>query len=121
MTRAHRAAQLSAAEAHGEAAASPHERRDVLEDRILLIQVLVHCADLHTPTLEPAMARRIAENLSKENEAQAEMEKAAGLKVTVMLAGSAQAKAAMEISFIQFVVRCVLLCLVVLCAVCCAV
>lgn len=77
----------------------------MMEERVLTVQILVHCADLHTPTLEPKISRRIAESLGREFERQAELEKAAGLKVTVMLAGTAQAKAGMEISFIQFVVR----------------
>lgn len=87
------------------AADSPQDRKDLFEERLLLVQILTHCADLHTPTLEPAVARRVAESLSLENEKQAELEKGAGLKVTVMLAANTQSKAAMEVSFIQFVVR----------------
>lgn len=105
LDRGRRMAAAAAAAGAEEAHEAAPARRDVMEERVLLLQVLVHCADLHTPTLEPAVARRVAESLGRENEKQAEQEKGAGLKVTVMLAGSPQARAAMEIGFIQFVVR----------------
>lgn len=67
-----------------------------LEDRQFLVTLLLHSADLCNPTLEPPMARRLAEGVSAEFEAQAALERAAGLPVTVMLAGTPHLKAAQE-------------------------
>lgn len=67
--------------------------------------MLLHCADLHAPTLEPHINRRIAEELGREQAAQAELERVAGQPVTVMLAQSVPSRAALEISFIRFIVR----------------
>lgn len=83
----------------------PPLRPESEDDRRLLIKFATHVADLHTPTLEPEVSRRVAFALGEEFEAQAEKERAAGLQVTVMLANSAQARAGMELSFGQFVVR----------------
>ena len=75
------------------------------EDRRLLVAFLLHCADLHNPLLPPAMSRRIACELSREFSSQAELERAADLPVTVMLADDDVAKAKMEAGFLDFVVR----------------
>lgn len=75
------------------------------DDRQMLVPMLLHCADLHAPTLEPPISRRIAEALGREQAAQAELERRAGQPVTVMLANTTANRAALEISFIRFVVR----------------
>lgn len=75
------------------------------EDRQLLVTLLMHSADLCNPTLEPEMSRRLAECVSREFEAQAQLERAAGQQVSVMLAATPHSKAAQEISFAKFVVR----------------
>jgi hypothetical protein len=51
------------------------------------------------------MSRRIADDLSQEFARQAELERAAGLPVTVMLSHDEVGKAKMEIGFIDFCVR----------------
>lgn len=68
-----------------------------LEDRQLLVTLLVHSADLCNPTLEPPLSRRLAESVSAEFEAQAAVERASGQPVTVMLAGTPHLKAAQEV------------------------
>lgn len=64
--------------------------RDSADDRRLLVAFLVHCADLCNPILSPPMSKRIADRLGEEFRAQAEMERAQGLAVTVMLAPTVQ-------------------------------
>lgn len=83
----------------------PPLRADSEEDRRLLVKFATHCADLHTPTLEPDVSQRVAFALGREFDMQAEKERAAGLQVTVMLAKDAQSRAALELSFGQYVVR----------------
>ena len=78
---------------------------DTLEDRQLLVSFLLHVADICTPTLPIAVSKRVADRLGEEFEAQARLEKAHGLDVSVMLAAKAVQKAAMESSFITYVVR----------------
>jgi cAMP-specific phosphodiesterase 4 len=70
------------------------------DDRLLLISFLLHSADLCNPLLPPAMSRRIAADLNREFSAQADMERAAGMPVTVMLATDEVAKAKLEVGFI---------------------
>ena len=65
----------------------------------------LHCADLCNPLYPPSVSRRNAEALSAEFEEQAAAEKALGLPVSVMQAPDRAAKARMELSFINFVVR----------------
>jgi hypothetical protein len=79
--------------------------RDSAEDRALLVNFLLHCADLCTPLFPPAVSARVTEELSAEFSRQAELERAAGLPVTVMLATDALSKAKMESGFISFAVR----------------
>jgi class 3 adenylate cyclase len=75
------------------------------EDRLLLVNFLLHCADLGNPLLPPTLSRRIANDLAREFEAQAEQERQAGLPVTVMLATDDVAKAKLELGFLEYVVR----------------
>jgi len=75
------------------------------EDRVLLVNFLLHCADLGNPLLPPSLSRRIAYDLSREFEAQAEQERQAGLPVTVMLAADDAGKAKLELGFLEYVVR----------------
>ena len=75
------------------------------EDRLLLVNFLLHCADLGNPLLPPPLSRRIANDLAREFEAQAEQERQAGLPVTVMLASDDVAKAKLELGFLEYVVR----------------
>ena len=75
------------------------------EDRLLLVNFLLHCADLGNPLLPPTLSRRIANDLAREFEAQAEQERQAGLPVTVMLASDDVAKAKLELGFLEYVVR----------------
>lgn len=49
----------------------PPLRPELIDDRLVLVSLLLHCADLHTPTLEPHISKRIADSLSDEFEAQA--------------------------------------------------
>jgi hypothetical protein len=51
------------------------------------------------------MSRRIAEELSQEFARQAELERAAGLPITVMVAHNDAEKAKMELGFLKFVVQ----------------
>ncbi len=76
--------------------------RDSDDDRQLLVSLLLHCADLCNPLFPPAMSRRIAADLGREFAAQAELERAAGMPVTVMLADTDAAKAQLEVGFIDF-------------------
>lgn len=73
----------------------PPLRAELIDDRLVLVSLLLHCADLHTPTLEPHISKRVADSLSDEFEAQADTERAAGLQVTVMLPSANQSKAAL--------------------------
>lgn len=75
------------------------------DDRLLLVTFLMHVADLCTPTLPPAVSKRVAFRLGEEFEAQAHLERAAQQAVTVMLAATDKAKAQMEAGFVTFVVR----------------
>lgn len=79
--------------------------KESMEDRSLLVSLLLHCADLHTPTLEPETSRRIADALGEEFSEQAERERALGIPVSVMHAETQEGKCQMEIGFISFVVR----------------
>ena len=74
------------------------------EDRQLLVAFLLHCADLGNPLCPWSLSERNAEELQREFEAQAARERAAGLPVTVMLAASSEAKAKLELGFLDFVV-----------------
>jgi hypothetical protein len=76
--------------------------RDSPDDRQLLVSFLLHCADLCNPLFPPAMSRRIADELAVEFSRQAELERAAGLPVTVMVAGDDTAKAKLELGFIDY-------------------
>lgn len=49
----------------------PPLRAELVDDRLVLVSLLLHCADLHTPTLEPHVSKRVADSLSDEFEAQA--------------------------------------------------
>ena len=66
-----------------------HAFSDSTEDRQLLVAFLLHCADLCTPLLPPAVSQRCCNDLAREFDAQAALERAAGLPVTVMLAPDA--------------------------------
>ena len=79
--------------------------RELPEHRELLVSFLLHCADLCCPLAPPTVSRRIAEALSVEFARQAERERAEGLPVTVPVAKDENAKAKMELGFIDFVVR----------------
>jgi hypothetical protein len=70
------------------------------EHRQLLVCFLMHIADLCNPLLPPPVSRRIAADLSREFSRQAELERAAGLPVTVMLAHDDAGRAKLEIGFI---------------------
>lgn len=70
-------------------------------DRALLVQFLLHAADLSNPLLPPADSQRIAAFLGQEFERQAGLETALGLPVSVQLAGDPAARAAIEVSFIS--------------------
>jgi hypothetical protein len=74
--------------------------RASIDDRGLLVSFLLHCADLCNPVLPPALSYRIAMELGKEFSRQAELEHAAGLPITVMLADTAVGKAKLELGFI---------------------
>lgn len=87
------------------AAGSGGFSRDSEADRQLLVAFTLHCADLCCPLMPPPVSRRIASELSREFEAQAASERAAGLPITVPLADGDEAKARMELGFLQFVVR----------------
>ena len=78
--------------------------RDSPEDRQLLVSFLLHCADLCNPLLPPPVSRRIANELSMEFSRQAELERAASLPVTVMLAHDDVGKAKLELGFLEYVV-----------------
>jgi hypothetical protein len=79
--------------------------RELPEHRELLVSFLLHCADLCCPLAPPTMSRRIAESLSVEFARQAERERAEGLPITVPVAKDENAKAKMELGFIDYVVR----------------
>ena len=76
--------------------------RELPEHRELLVSFLLHCADLCCPLAPPPVSRRIAESLSVEFARQAERERAEGLPVTVPVAKDENAKAKMELGFIDF-------------------
>jgi hypothetical protein len=73
--------------------------------QVVIVSFALHCADLCCPLLPPALSRRIADELSLEFAAQADLERAAGVAVTVMEAHSEVAKAKMEIGFLGACVR----------------
>jgi hypothetical protein len=75
------------------------------DDRQLLVCFLLHNADLCNPLLPPPLSRRLATDLGREFNAQADAERAAGLPVTVMLAADDGARAKLEVGFIEFCVR----------------
>jgi hypothetical protein len=70
----------------GVTAAAGGFSRDSSDDRQLLVSFLLHCADLCNPLFPPPMSRRIATELAIEFSRQAELERAQGLPVTVMVA-----------------------------------
>ena len=76
-------------------AVAPGFARDSMDDRLLLVAFVLHCADLCTVLLPPAMSRRVAESLSAEFARQAELERQEGLPVTVMVAHDEAGKAKM--------------------------
>ncbi len=76
-----------------------------IEDRQLWNSFLLHAADLCTPLLPPELSQRISNRLSREFAAQAALERASELPVTVMVADGDAAKAKMEISFLDYVVK----------------
>ncbi len=78
--------------------------RDVSDDRELLVSYLLHAADLHNALLPPPLSQRIAASLSEEFAAQAALERAAGLPVTVMVPPTPEARAQMEVGFVDYVV-----------------
>jgi cAMP-specific phosphodiesterase 4 len=86
------------------------------EDRQLLLSFLLHTADLCNPLFPPPMSRRIAEDLSREFAAQAALECAAGMPVSVMLAADDVAKAKMEVGFLGACVRACVACVCSCCA-----
>jgi hypothetical protein len=59
-----------------------------------------HAARRCNPVLPPALSRRIANELGKEFAQQAELEHAAALPITVMLAPDDVGKAKLELGFI---------------------
>lgn len=69
------------------------------------VPFVLHCADLHTPIMDPDMARRLADLVGQEFEAQAEMELSLGLPVSVLRSTTILGKATTELGFIQFVVK----------------
>ena len=77
---------------------------DSVDDRRLLVAFLLHCADLCNPLKPHAVSRRIAIDLGREFAAQAELEAAAGLPVSVMLSPSEVTRATNEVGFISAVV-----------------
>ena len=81
---------------------APGFSRDSLDDRLLLVAFVLHCADLCTVLLPPTMSRRVAESLSAEFARQAELERAEGLPVTVMVAHDEAGKAKLELGFIDY-------------------
>lgn len=72
--------------------------------RQLWVSFMLHCADLGNPLRAPELSSRIADDLQREFEAQAARERVAGLPVTVMLATTDEAKAKLELGFLEFVV-----------------
>ena len=86
-------------------AVAPGFSRDSLDDRLLLVAFVLHCADLCTVLLPPAMSRRVADSLSDEFSRQAELERAEGLPITVMVAHDEAGKAKMELGFIDYVCK----------------
>jgi cAMP-specific phosphodiesterase 4 len=77
---------------------------DSVDDRRLLVAFLLHCADLCNPLKPHAVSRRIAADLGREFAAQAALETAAGLPVSVMLSQSEVTRATNEVGFISAVV-----------------
>lgn len=77
---------------------------EAVDDRRLLVAFLLHCADLCNPLKPHAVSRRIAADLSREFAAQAELEAAAGLSVSVMLSPTEVTRATNEVGFISAVV-----------------
>ena len=69
------------------------------------VAYVLHCADLHSPVMEPEVDRNLANLISQEFESQALLEQAAGLPVTVMNTKTPLHRAAMEVGFTTFVVR----------------
>jgi hypothetical protein len=105
-----------AAEAAAAAAAARFSRRGSFSDNVtapvcadmdrqLLVSFMLHSADLCTPLLPPALSQRVSNGLSREFAAQAALERASELPITVMLADGDAAKAKMEIAFLDFVVK----------------
>jgi hypothetical protein len=93
------AAAAAAGEPYGAAAAAPHGAAPGGDEatQLLTVSFALHCADLCCPLLPPPLSRRISQELSREFAAQAALERAAGLPVTVMEAHTEIAKAKMEV------------------------
>ena len=75
------------------------------EEKQLVVSVLLHAADLHSPLVGPDLDRRLAAAIAEEFAAQGEAERQAGQPVSVVKADTPLAVAAMEVGFISFVIR----------------
>jgi hypothetical protein len=95
----------TAGAAHAAGAGAAGFRRESVDDRRLLVCYLLHCADLCNPLLPFPLSRRIANTLETEFAAQAALERAQELPVSVMLAQTDVAKARNEVGFIKAVVK----------------
>lgn len=67
--------------------------------------LLLHAADLGAPLQAAELDRKLAQRVSQEFGWQAQAERAAGVSVTVLDAGTALGTATMEIGFVMFIVR----------------
>lgn len=94
-------ARVSAVAAACATATSPPRS---LDERALLISLLLHSADLSSPLMPVPSSRRVTGLLDLEYAAQAEVEAALGLPASVPVAFDSVAKAQMELSFLRFVV-----------------
>ena len=60
------------------------------------VAALLHCADLHSPVMEPELDMQLADLISQEFEMQAALELELGMQPTVMNTSTLLAKASME-------------------------